>query len=339
MKAVKISLEDVADINNLAVAAHKAARAKHHRSSVQHFFKDLNTNLSKLSKDILAKSVPYGHYKSFSIRDPKPRIIHAACFEDRVLHHALMNYVGPILDKSMTTSSFACREGYGVHSAAQYALKCVRGYPYFLKLDVKAYFASIPHVQLLDVLKRKLKGQDVIALITRIIQSYKTPIIYGQEINYGLPIGALCSQHFANYYLDSVDRALLAHPKVAKSLRYMDDILVFCKSKEDAKVMQRFAKACLEAKGLTLKESWQLNRTSCGVTFCGYRIMPQGLGLSSRRRQRYQKRRLYWEQQYREGRISASELQRAGAAVQSIVQGSSTNWSQRNLLIHPPVDA
>lgn len=334
MKRTHIDITEVASIQNLALATQKAARAKRQRSNVKLFFQNLIANLMQLSQDILTDKVPYGRYRTFSIRDPKPRIIHAACFEDRVLHHALMNYAAPVLDKAMTTKSFACREGYGVHKAANHALECLRRFPWFVKMDVSAYFASIPHEKLLDLLARKFKGSEFCSLLEKIVRSYQ------HTTNHGLPIGSLCSQHFANYYLDAFDRALLDHSSIGTTLRYMDDVLVFAYDKALAHDILRFSQHWLkEKRGLILKDNWQINRSTNGVTFCGYRVLPAGLGLSRRRRKRYQERRLYWESLHKTGFISATEFQRAMVAVQSIIQGNQTKWPSKNLTIHPPIDA
>ena len=165
MKRTYIDITNIASLQNLALAAHKAAKAKRQRPPVKLFLNDLTKSLNQLSQDILTNKAPYGRYRTFSIKDPKPRIIHAACFEDRVLYHALMNYVAPVLDKAMTTKSFACREGYGVHKATNYALECVRHFSWFVKMDIESYFASIPHKRLLELLKRKFKGKAFLVLL------------------------------------------------------------------------------------------------------------------------------------------------------------------------------
>ena len=170
-------------------------------------------------------------------------------------------------------------------------------------------------------------------MLNKIINSYQ------HLPNHGLPIGSLCSQHFANYYLDAFDRTLLTHPDVGATIRYMDDILVFTYKKDTAHNILQFSRRWLaEHRGLTLKYNWQINRSRNGITFCGYRISPAGLGLSRRRKQRYQARRHHWENLYKTGLISALEFQRAMAAVQSIIQGNQTSWSTKNLLMHPALD-
>jgi hypothetical protein len=101
MKRVRINLEEIAERSNLTLALHKAARGKRHRESVVRFLQDADKNLNRLAADILAERLPYGRFRSFTIHDPKRRTIHAACFEDRVFHHALINLAGPILERAM----------------------------------------------------------------------------------------------------------------------------------------------------------------------------------------------------------------------------------------------
>ena len=58
-----------------------------------------------------------GPYRAFRILDPKPRLISAARFRDRVVHHALTNLVEPIFERRFVPYSFACRQGFGTHQA------------------------------------------------------------------------------------------------------------------------------------------------------------------------------------------------------------------------------
>lgn len=81
--------------------------------------------------------------------DGVPRLIHAAPFADRVAHHALMRLLAPRLEQALVPTSFACRPGLGVHAALAHAQFCARRWPWYLKLDVRHYFPSIPHDRLL----------------------------------------------------------------------------------------------------------------------------------------------------------------------------------------------
>ena len=173
MKRSRVSLLDVADWDNLAQAAHRAGTGKRHRPEVRKFFQELNPNLSRLRQGILSNTVEVGRSTVFHIRDPKPRTIHAPCFFERVLHHALMNHVSPVLDRTMIADTFACRTGKGSLAAIQRCQHHVRRFAWYTKQDVRQYFASINHDVLLMMLDRRFRSRGVLGLLQRIIQSHQ----------------------------------------------------------------------------------------------------------------------------------------------------------------------
>ena len=95
-----------------------------------------------------------GGYRTFWINDPKPRLISAAPFRDRVVHHALTQVLEPVFEPRFTAYSFASRKGFGQHRALQLARDAVRKYRYVLKCDIRKYFPSIDHAILKDLLAR-----------------------------------------------------------------------------------------------------------------------------------------------------------------------------------------
>lgn len=334
MKRVSVSLEAIADFDNLACDAYRAARGKHTRDAVRRFFQRFDDHINQISRDILGGRMPYGRFRQFTIRDPKPRVIHAACFEDRIFHHAVMHFVGPVLERALTPTTFACRQGMGTHAAVQQVQHHLRRFPWYVKIDIQHYFDEIDHTCLYRLLQRRFKGREFLALLQRIIACYQvTP-------GKGLPIGALTSQHFANYYLDGLDRYILEHLSACAQVRYMDDIIWWCHSR--ARARETLGQVCAYAANqrlLTVKANAQINRSVHGVSFCGYRITPGQLRLSRRRQRRYQQLRQGWERAYAAGRIDAPTLQRAYAAVHAItLPADSVNWRQQNLLRYPALD-
>ena len=83
------------------------------------FLENADDNLAALQSQVLASTVPLGNMTRFHIRDPKPRVIHAPCFPERILHHALMAHVGPVLERVLVDDTFACRTGKGTLAAVQ----------------------------------------------------------------------------------------------------------------------------------------------------------------------------------------------------------------------------
>lgn len=333
MKRTLIKLETIAERSNLALALHKAARGKQHRDQVRLFFRQTNRNLNQLAEDIVNARMPYGRFRKFTIHDPKQRVIHAACFEDRIFHHALMNIAGPVLEQAMLPTSFACRTGLGVHRAADHVQQAIRRFNRYAKIDIKSYFANIDHDILLKVLQRRFKGNDFNLQLQRLLESYHV------EPGKGLPIGSLTSQYFANYFLDQLDRLLDGLPAVQAHVRYMDDIVWWCDSKSELKqVFQQVQAYLIESRQLEIKPNWQVQQSKIGISYCGYRILPGVLRLSLRRKRSYQKRRLYWEAQYQQGHITATQLQTCYASVHAILQGAESKaWRQHNLRLHPAI--
>lgn len=229
MQRTRIDLSTVAALPNLAAATRLAARGKRRRPAVQAFLADLEHSLSELAEAILSGRAPIGRFRRFRIRDPKPRLIHAACFPDRVLHHAMMRPAGPVLERAMTETSYACRVGKGSLAAVHAAQRGIRRWPWYVQIDISGYFEHIDHAILRGLLARRFKGRPFLALIDRVLENGAI------QPGHGLPIGSLTSQYFANYFLDGLDRLLLAQPAVRAELRYMDDVLWFCDSREQAR--------------------------------------------------------------------------------------------------------
>jgi hypothetical protein len=175
MKRSPIDLEAVADWHNLAATFRRAALGKRARPEVQRFAANLEAELARLRCDIVTDTVQVGHTRRFRIRDPKPRIIHAPCFRERVLRYALMAHVGPVLDRALVDDTFACRTGKGALAAVQRAQHHARRWPWWAKIDIRSYFASVDHAVLKDLLARKLKDPRLLAL------TVKEPAILGRS--------------------------------------------------------------------------------------------------------------------------------------------------------------
>lgn len=278
MKRLAVTLPQIAERNNLLRASHAATASAGSRSNEAcAWLARLEDKLAELSAAILGQSAPDGDFRRFTIFDPKRREIVAPCFADRVLHHAIINLCGGQFERGLVDSSFACRPGKGVHAAVAHVQKLLQRYPCWMQVDVAHYFANIDHALLLASLARRFKGADFLALCARIVERS------GTNNGVGLPIGALTSQHFANHFLDHVDRWLLAHPLVLGHARYMDDIVWFCEYPQHATTVLDGLKGQMQALRLTLKTPVRLGQSARGIRYCGFRIR-RGLVLPSTRK-------------------------------------------------------
>lgn len=330
MKRSRATLAEVADWANLARAFSAAARGKRGRGDVEAFRADLDRTLSRLRARMLAGGVPFAPMRAFRIRDPKPRLIHAPVFEDRVLHHALMAVIGPTLDATLVPDSFACRKGNGALAAARRVERHLRRAPWWGQIDVAQYFPSIDHAVLRRLLRRKLSDHGVLRLIDGLLAAHGP----------GLPIGALTSQHFANLYLGSADRVALTHPAARGYVRYMDDMVWWSDSRAEVREVLAAMVAHLEGPlRLTVKTPRRIGRSADGVSFCGWRVTRGGLRLSRRRKTRYAAARAEAERAFATGRIDAAVLQaRVEAAVATTAHAEAAAW-RRGQLARAPMDA
>ena len=134
---------------NLHAAFRKAARGKRGQPEVAEFEYSLESNLLALQAELSDQSYRPGAYSSFYIRDPKRRLISAAPFRDRVVHHALCRVIEPLFERTFIGDSYANRLGKGTHAALRRAQEFAQRYRYVLQCDICQFFPSIDHAVLM----------------------------------------------------------------------------------------------------------------------------------------------------------------------------------------------
>ncbi len=319
MKRLFVDMTQLASLDNLNLAFWKAAKNKRQRPDVECFLNSYEQNLAILRQQILDDSLALKRYRCFSIRDPKPRKIVAVSFELRVLHHAIINLIGHSLRRSQIHNSYACLPKRGVHAAVQRLQNKLRRHTWFVKIDIEKYFEHIDHHLLKTKLARRFKGKAFLSLLDAIIDSY------ADAPGRGLPIGSLTSQYFANFYLEEADRYIEQLPEVRGYIRYMDDMIWFTDSKQEARASLSRVVDYLEHEHLTVKPQRQIQPSLHGVLYCGFRVLPEQILLSRRKKRAYQNHLRRWQSKWRNGEIDALALQRGYDAVHAIT------WPARSL--------
>jgi len=274
-------MEQIADKKNLYRAYSKALCGKRAKAEVMAYGRDVLKHIDKLGNQLLHEKWRIGDYHYFRIFDPKERLICAASFSERVLHHAIMNICHPYFDKQLIEETYATRIGKGTYAAIERARVGARKYRYVVKLDVRKYFDSIDHQILKGLLRKLFKDGALLHLFDDIIDSYES------QLGKGLPIGNLTSQYFANCYLSPIDHYIKEHLRVPIYVRYMDDILIFGNTKEEIK--QKTEQIIMKMEEIKLKIKPPLIlRVEQGVPFLGYRVYPHKLLLSGRSKRRFE---------------------------------------------------
>ena len=303
-------------------AYQKASRGKRGHPNVADFEFHLEENLLNLQEELVNLTYQPGPYHSFYIHEPKKRLISAAPFRDRVVHHALCNLIEPIFERSFICDSYANRVGKGTHRALDRAQGFARKYRYLLQCDVRQFFPSIDHQILRAFLANKIPNEQVMWLIDQILNSGRGVLSEEYNIVYfpgddlfailrarGLPIGNLTSQFWANVYLNPFDHFVKRELGCRAYLRYVDDFLLFTDEKNtlwDCKsaIEQRLAKL-----RITIHSGTHPRPTKEGFSFLGFLIYPDKRRLKPCKGFAYQRKILKLSEAYTRGEILLDGIQ------------------------------
>jgi len=295
-------LEQIADLNNLYEAFYKAQKGKLSKPYVSAYREHLQQNLQRLQRQIISGAVETGNYHTFTIYDPKKRLICATPFSQRVLHHAVMNLCHPSFEKHQIASSFASRSGKGTYAALDKARQYNQRYRWFLKLDVRKYFESIDHAILKQQLRRLFKDPPLLLLFEQIIDSYST------AEHKSIPIGNLTSQYFANHYLSVADHYVKEVLRVPAYVRYMDDMVLWHHDKEGLLAMGYKFQEFIARELLLELKPFCLNETRKGLPFLGYLLYRGQVRLAPRSKKRFIATSLLYDAKLQAGLLSQKEF-------------------------------
>jgi len=319
--------EQVVAFGNLLRAARNAARGKREVAGVARFLERIEPRLLALQRELAGQTWRPGVTASFVVRDPKVRTITVAPFEDRVVHHALIDVLEPWLERRMVGESFACRRGKGTHAALDHAQRMVRRHGWFLKLDVRRFFPSLEHDVALETLARVVKDRRVLELAERIVRD-------GGGSGRGLPIGNLTSQWLANLVLDRLDHVVKERLRVPGYVRYMDDFVLFADGKEGLQHWHGEVAAFLRDElRLALKQrATVLAPCTNGLPFLGWRLYRGTRRLRPENRRRALSRLRHRRWQHRTGRITESGLAAAARSLCAHLEHGQTRALRRRWL-------
>lgn len=306
MKRIHSVFDPITELENLHRAAHRALRGKKDRVAVAHFYFHLETEILALQEELRLGTYVPRPYRMFEIREPKIRQICSSDIRDRVVHHAICNYLEPVFERRLIFDTYACRTGKGSHRALRRCQEFTQKHAYYLKCDIQKYFESVDHGVLKDLLRRAIKDPALLRLLDLIID-HQVP---GSVAGCGLPIGNLTSQHFANLFLGELDHFLKEKYRIHGYLRYMDDFIIFDESKgrlqEVLGDVRRFLGDRLR---LTLKEKVvRIAPVLEGVPFLGFRIYRNLIRVQRPNLVRWRRKIRMMESLYEQGLISEQDL-------------------------------
>ena len=235
------------------------------------------------------------------VTKPKAREIFAADFRDRIVHHVLVNYLEKIWEPKFIDQSYSCRKRKGAHKAIKDLKRYIRKISqdnrqsaYFLQTDIQSFFVSLKKEILFELIKKQVKNPEILWLTKIIIFHNPTSDYYRKcqmslfdlipdhkslfkvSPDQGLPIGNLTSQFFANVYLNELDRFVKHKLKVKYYLRYVDDLVLLSRNKNQLKIWRDEIDEFLRDK-LRLKlhpKKQILQSIDKGIDFVGFVVKP-----------------------------------------------------------------
>ena len=280
--------DSVASFSALAAAARRAAKGKRRKPGVAAFLADLEKELLNLERELRNGRYRPGRYRAIEIRDPKRRIVSAAPFRDRVVHHALCAVCEPIFERGFIFDSYANRKGKGTHRAVARYEQYRDRFRHVLRCDLYRYFPAIDHEILKRDLRRRIACPRTLSLADRIIDASNPQepvnlhypgdgLFTPWERRRGLPIGNQTSQFFANLYLDGFDHFCKEVLRVPGYLRYVDDFALFDDDPGRLEDWRRRIAGFLEGRRLRLhQEKTFVAPTDEPACFLGFVLLPGG---------------------------------------------------------------
>lgn len=321
MKRIGHLFERLVEWPNLLLAAKNSRRGKRFRIDVAEFDFNRESHLIQIQSLLTAETWQPAPYRSFHIHDPKTRLISAAPYPDRVVHHALCQVIQPAFERSFISDSYACRKARGTHAAVRRAATFARHHAYVMKADVARFFASIDHEILLDRVSRRIKDRRINELVQRIVRhpfpgqeaprwlpgdNLLTPI--GRAV--GLPLGNQTSQFLANVMLDPLDHFVKEKLQRRGYVRYADDLLVFGNSASEMHEVRRQIEDFVIGLRLRLHpRKTNVFPTRTGIPFLGFRIFPSIILLGRPHIRRLRKRLVEMQRLFHQRKMGHAEVQ------------------------------
>jgi group II intron reverse transcriptase/maturase len=232
--------------------------------------------------DELAADLKDGSWQPLPARRvfiPKPgreelRPLSIPAVRDRVVQAAAKIVVEPIFEADMLECSFGFRPRRSAHDALQVLVdEAWGGRRWVVESDVANCFEAIPHSQLMSAIEERIADRHTLKLLRAMLRAGVMEDRAVRRTGAGTPQGGVISPCLCNVYLHRLDRQWTERGH-GVLVRYADDVVVMCQSRDEAQRALEALRAILSELGLTLKDAKtrivELREGGEGLDFLGF---------------------------------------------------------------------
>lgn len=322
-----MTYQELCSFDTLWTAYHRARRCKRGKKSTAPFEYSAIEELLILSKSLLQGTHQPDPLDAFYIYEPKKRLIQAPTFRDKVVQHALTDYiVYDELARSFTLNTYAAQYGKGTHYGLEMLKRHMRTYFLRRKGDIRHFFQSIDHRRLKAALEPRFPDPDIRALMWRYIDA----------VDEGLALGHQTSHIYAVFYVSSFMHYVGEKLHLPLAGMYMDDWYVICPDKATAVEALRLARLEFAKLGLELNDKTNIFPLQNGIDFCGFHtyLTRTGQVVSKLRYssiKRMKRRIRLWEKQYAAGEVSREKIMESFTAWEAHAKHGDTKQLRREM--------
>lgn len=273
-----IKIKQVFTEENMNYQFHIALKGKREHTNVIKFSKESLYNLEKLRKSVLHNSYKPRKDYSFTIFEPKMRVVRANCFTDKIIQGLLVNYViQPLIEPTLIYDNYASRKGKGTKTGLD-RLECFLNRAfinygrdinniYVLQCDIKKYFDNIS----LFILRTKISKLNIDNQLKNLLN---IELRAAHSDDKGLCLGHELSQWFAIWYLNEMDHYIKESLKINYYGRYMDDFYLISNDKDYLYKCLYDITYLLKVYGLDLNpKKTRIYNISEGIKFLGFKFI------------------------------------------------------------------
>lgn len=251
---------------------HKQKAHVHHNAEIHYMARESEEWLPQGIQSIANGSYSPRCLKRYYFSDEVVDQLHLS---DRIMQHVLLKQLKPTFKHVMNPNVYHLSGPTGVKYATQRIKQVLQEDKptYFIRVDIKSFYASIPQFKLLQDIKKYYDDPKLIAMLESIITNpIDAPRGYKNPMN-GITLRGPLSQFFSGIYLKPLDDAFLTMD--VTYLRFQDDVLILCKIKRSMNRCRRRMMAILQERHLSLsRKKSRMGSITDGFHYLGIQYSP-----------------------------------------------------------------